>query len=234
MSASVFVGFDVSRVPGRPEVASYAAVCEPRGRVITHRDMSFNGEYVRAGDIQNILTSTFSAFQAARKRMNLPLTEEVVFFKDGTTRGAFQERDLELGLERTRDEFLAAKWAAEGIRFHYVDVTKGVIHRVFAGDGKAPEGTCIINERFDQPEALIVTTDPFAELTQQPNRLTLKRTVGADGQGDIERIARQYYDLRFLHWETWMFQPGTAIPLHIVQHMAKQKAYGYDTAYIPK
>jgi hypothetical protein len=232
--SQVYIGFDVSRVRGKPEVASYAAICEPHGRVITTQDKSFSGEYLTSTDVEQIITSTMTAFQPARRRLGLPLTGEIVFFKDGTSRGGAQERELEAGLERTAEALIGSGRAMRGLSVNYVDVTKGIIHRIFSTGRKVPQGTAIINEDFEHPEVIIVTTDPFGELSHQPNRLTLRKSIGPEGMADIRRIARQYYDLRFLHFETWRVQPGAALPLHIVQNKAKQRAYGYDTVYIPK
>jgi len=64
--------------------------------------------------------------------------------------------------------------------------------------------------------------------------LTIVAQVGEEDPAAIYRIAKEFFDLRFLHCETWRVQPGTALPLHIVQHKAKQLGYGYDTTYIPK
>ncbi|HIE33912.1 MAG TPA: hypothetical protein EYP86_02085 [Candidatus Altiarchaeales archaeon] len=231
---TIYIGFDVSRVQGKSEVASYAAICEPHGRIIHTHHMSFNGEYLSDTEVRKIINEVLREYEAARKRFGLEKVDEIIFFKDGDTRGPLARNAIESGLEMVKNDLITSGRASENLKISYITVKKRVIHRIFGDVSHLPEGICIINTKFKCPEAIILTTTPFHKATQSPNILKLIMQIGESDATSIYRIAKEYHDLRFLHWETWRTQPGTALPLHIVQHKAKQLGYGYDTVYIAK
>jgi hypothetical protein len=231
---TIYVGFDISRIKGKSEVASYASICEPHGRLISAKDMSFHGEVLYEDDLRKIINNVLRDYEKQKRQMGLKKVDEIVFFKDGTSRGPMARDAIEKGLELVRDDLINSDRASSNLVVNYVTVTKNIIHRIF-DSGKLPEGVCIVNNEYSEPQAIILTTTPMGNTTtQSPNLITLHTQIGEEDKTAIYRIAKEYFDLRFLHWETWMVQPGTAIPLHVVQHKAKQLAYGYDTTYVPK
>jgi hypothetical protein len=232
---TIYIGFDVSRVKGRREIASYAAICEPHGRVICHESLPFKGEYLTASNVRDVINNSLRDFEMSRRQLNLQTPNQVIFFKDGDTRGYLGKKAIEDGLTLAKDDLVKSERASEGLKISYVLVKKRIIHRLFGEGGPVKEGLCIINRDYKSPEAILITTTPLGfDLTQAPNKLVLMMQYNDKDTTELYRIAKEYNDLRFLHWETWRIQPGAALPLHIVQHKAKQLSYGYDTAYTPK
>lgn len=232
---TIYIGFDVSRVRGKAEVASYATICEPHGRVINVRDMNFKGEYLSDTEVRDIINNVLREYDAKRRELELGIVDEIVFFKDGDTRGPIAMNAIENGLEMVKKDLINSGRASENLKISYITAKKRIIHRIFGDEKHLPEGICVVNKKYKNPQAIIVTTTPLSQrTTQSPNMLTLMMQIGEDDSTSIYRIAKEYHDLRFLHWETWRIQPGNALPLHIVQHKAKQLGYGYNTVYIPK